>query len=64
MKNRYVSALLVLVFVYLSTKALEAASNAASFHQHVRWDAIFIYEGILLLIATLLLVLSLISKIK
>jgi hypothetical protein len=64
MKNRYVSALLVLVFVYLTTKALEAASAAASFHQHVRWDAVFIYEGILLLIATLLLVLSLISKIK
>lgn len=64
MRNRYVSLVFVLVFVYLSTKALEAASAAASFHQHVRWDAVFIYEGILLMVATLLLVLTLIKKIK
>lgn len=64
MKNRYVSAVFVLVFVYLTTKALEAAASAAAFHQHVRWDAVFIYEGILLVIATFLLVLSLINKIK
>lgn len=64
MKNRYVSAVLCLVFVYLTTKALEAASSAAEFHQQVRWDVVFIYEGILLVIATILLVLSLINKIK
>lgn len=64
MKNRYLSAVLCLVFVYLTTKALEAAAAAAAFHQQVRWDLVFIYEGVLLAIATFLLVLSLINKIK
>lgn len=64
MKNRYLAAVFCLAFVYLTTKALEAAAAAAEFHQHVRWDVVFIYEGILLTIATILLVLSLINKIK
>lgn len=61
---RIAASIIAIILVYVAGHSLEAASHAASYHNHIRWDYVYYVQALICFFASILLIYSLLNNSK